>query len=155
MLPESDTVAEAIRTRELSVVVDPFLTDTGRLATVVLPTTTLLEDDDLLGAYGHHYLGESRPVVPPPAGVKTDLEILQALAARVGLAEVMAGQRPAVEAAADRRDPGPPRHHPRRLRPGPRAQPAGGARAVRRSPVSHGQRQGEPGRRRGGAGGGA
>ncbi len=91
MLPQSDTVAEAIRTRELSVVVDPFLTDTGRLATVVLPTTTLLEDDDLLGAYGHHYLGESRPVVPPPPGVLTDLEIMQALAARLGLAEVMAG----------------------------------------------------------------
>jgi anaerobic selenocysteine-containing dehydrogenase len=91
MLPESHTVAEAIRTRELSVVVDPFLTDTGRLATVVLPTTTLLEDDDVLGAYGHHYLGESRPVVPPPPGVLSDLEIMQALAARVGLAEVMAG----------------------------------------------------------------
>jgi anaerobic selenocysteine-containing dehydrogenase len=91
MLPQSETVAEAVRTRELSVVVDPFLTDTGRLATVVLPTTTLLEDDDIMGAYGHHFVGESRPVVPPPPGVKTDLEIMQALAARLGLAEVMAG----------------------------------------------------------------
>jgi anaerobic selenocysteine-containing dehydrogenase len=91
MLPEADTVAEAVRTRELSVVVDPFLTDTARLATLVLPTTTLLEDDDLLGSYGHHHLAESRPVVPPPAGVMSDLEILQALAARVGLGEAMAG----------------------------------------------------------------
>ncbi len=91
MLPDSQTVAEAIRSRELSVVVDPFLTDTARLATVVLPTTTLLEDDDVMGAYGHHYLGESRPVVPPPPGVLSDLEIMQALAARVGLSEVMAG----------------------------------------------------------------
>jgi anaerobic selenocysteine-containing dehydrogenase len=91
MLPQSDTVAEAVRTRELSVVVDPFMTDTARLATVVLPTTTLLEDDDILGAYGHHYLGEAHPVVPPPADVKTDLEIIQALAARVGLGDVMAG----------------------------------------------------------------
>jgi anaerobic selenocysteine-containing dehydrogenase len=84
MLPQSQTVAQAIRSRELSVVVDPFLTDTARLATVVLPTTTLLEDDDLVGAYGHHYLGEVRPVVPPPDGVKTDLEILQALGQRLG-----------------------------------------------------------------------
>jgi anaerobic selenocysteine-containing dehydrogenase len=91
MLPQSDTVAEAIARCELSVVVDPFLTDTARLATLVLPTTTLLEDDDIVGAYGHHYLAETRPVVPPPPGVKTDLEILQAVAARVGLAEVMAG----------------------------------------------------------------
>ncbi|HEY0706965.1 MAG TPA: molybdopterin-dependent oxidoreductase, partial [Polyangia bacterium] len=91
MLPDSQQVAEAIATRELSVVVDPFLTDSARLATCVLPTTTLLEDDDLLGSYGHHFVGESRPVVAPPPGVRSDLEIMQALAARVGLAEVMAG----------------------------------------------------------------
>jgi anaerobic selenocysteine-containing dehydrogenase len=91
MLPDSAQVAEAVRTREFSVVVDPFLTDTARLATLVLPTTTLLEDDDIVGAYGHHYLGEVRPVVPPPAGVMTDLEIAQALAARVGLGDALAG----------------------------------------------------------------
>ncbi|HEY0714936.1 MAG TPA: molybdopterin-dependent oxidoreductase [Polyangia bacterium] len=91
MLPDAERVAEAIATRELSVVVDPFLTDSARLATCVLPTTTLLEDDDLLGSYGHHFVGESRPVVAPPAGVRTDLEIMQALAARVGLGDVMAG----------------------------------------------------------------
>lgn len=91
MLPQSQTVAEALASRELTVVVDAFLTDTAALATVVLPTTTLLEDDDLLGAYGHHMLGASRPVVPPPPGVKSDLQIMQALASRVGLAEVMAG----------------------------------------------------------------
>ena len=76
-----------------AVVVDPFLTDTARLATCVLPTTTLLEADDLLGAYGHHQLGEARPVVAPPPGVKSDLEIMQALAERVGLARRIGGQR--------------------------------------------------------------
>ena len=83
MLPDSATVAKALETRELVVVVDPFLTDTARRATVVFPTTTLVEDDDLLGAYGHHWLGASTPVVAPPAGVKTDLEIVQALAAEI------------------------------------------------------------------------
>ncbi|AUX42213.1 nitrate reductase [Sorangium cellulosum] len=91
MLPESETVAEALRTRELVVVVDAFLTDTARLAHLVLPTTTLLEADDLLGAYGHHYLGVARPVVPPPDGVKSDLEIMQELAGRVGLAGALDG----------------------------------------------------------------
>lgn len=91
MLPDARLVAEAIRTRELSVVVDPFLTDTGRLATVVLPTTTLLEDDDIVGAYGHHYVGEVRPVIPPPAAVKSDLQIMQGLAERVGLQAELAG----------------------------------------------------------------
>ncbi len=83
MLPDSATVARALETRELVVVVDPFLTDTARRATVVFPTTTLVEDDDLLGAYGNHWLGASTPVVPPPPGVKTDLEIVQALAAEI------------------------------------------------------------------------
>lgn len=91
MLPDSATVARAIESTEFVVAVDAFPTDTTRRASLVLPTTTLLEDDDLLGAYGHHYISASRPVVPAPDGVLTDLQILQGLAARVGLADVMAG----------------------------------------------------------------
>ncbi len=91
MLPESDTTVRALASRELVVVVDSVLTDTARLAHVVLPTTTLLEADDLLGAYGHHHIGVARPVVPPPPGVRSDLEIMQAMSARVGLGDVMAG----------------------------------------------------------------
>jgi len=90
MLPESRTVRRALLSRELTVVVDSFLTDTARAAHIVLPTTTMLEDDDLLGAYGHHWLAASHPVVPPPSGVKTDHEIVQALAGRVGLGEAFA-----------------------------------------------------------------
>jgi anaerobic selenocysteine-containing dehydrogenase len=93
MLPESLTVKRALETRELTVVVEQFLTDTAQAAHLVLPTTTMLEDDDLVGSYGHHWLGEVRPVAQRPAGVKTDYEILQALAARVGLGEEFA--RPA------------------------------------------------------------
>ena len=91
MLPESETTRSALRSREFVVVADAFLTDTAELADLVLPTTTLLEADDLLGAYGHHYLGVARPVVPPPPEVKSDLEIVQGLAARVGLSEQLAG----------------------------------------------------------------
>ena len=87
MLPESLTVKRALETRELTVVVDQFLTDSARAAHLVLPTTTMLEDDDLVGAYGHHWLGEVRPVAPRLAGVKTDYEIVQELAGRVGLGE--------------------------------------------------------------------
>ena len=91
MLPDADTVARALSSRELLIVVDPFLTDTARLAHLVLPSRTLLEDDDLIGAYGHHYIGASRPVVAAPPGVRSDLEIIQGLAARVGLGERFAG----------------------------------------------------------------
>lgn len=91
MLPESDTVARALASREMTVVVDSFMTDSARAAHLVLPTTTMLEDDDVVGAFGHHWLGGVRPVVPPPPGVRSDLEIIQALAARVGLGDELAG----------------------------------------------------------------
>ena len=91
MLPDSNAVAQALATRELVIVTDPFMTDTARLAHLILPTPTLLEDDDLVGAYGHHYIGASQPVVPPPPGVRSDLQIMQGLAARVGLGERFAG----------------------------------------------------------------
>jgi len=87
MLPDSNAVARALATREMTVVVDAFMTDTARQAHLVLPTTTMLEEDDLVGSYGHHYLGNVRRVVAPPAGVKSDYEILQALAPRLGLGE--------------------------------------------------------------------
>ncbi|MEI8258710.1 MAG: molybdopterin-dependent oxidoreductase, partial [Deltaproteobacteria bacterium] len=91
MLPESNTTVRALESREFVVVVDSFLTDTARLAHLVLPAVTLLESDDLVGAYGHHFLGVSRPVVDRPAEVRSDLEIMQGLAALVGLTDVMAG----------------------------------------------------------------
>src|SRR5690606_13124811 len=85
MLPDSAAVARAIEQVEFVVVADCLLTDTARRAHVVLPVPTLLEDDDLLGAYGHHWIGESRPVVPPPEGVRNETLLFQELARRVGL----------------------------------------------------------------------
>ncbi len=91
MLPDSARIAHALDTRELVVVVDSFVTDTAEHAHVVFPTTTLLEDDDILGSYGHHHVGISEPVVPRPTNVRSDLEIIQAIAQRVGLGELVAG----------------------------------------------------------------
>ncbi len=91
MLPDSHAVKRALESRDFVVVVDPFLTDTAKLATVVLPTTTLLEADDLLGAYGHHTLGVAKPVIAPPDGILSDVEIAHAIAQRVGLGEALAG----------------------------------------------------------------
>ena len=87
MLPDSETTAEALRTREFTVVVDPFLTDTAQCADLVLPTTTFLEEDDFVGAYGHHYLAEVHPVVAPPTDVLTDHEIVRELSRRLGMAD--------------------------------------------------------------------
>jgi anaerobic selenocysteine-containing dehydrogenase len=91
MLPESSTIDRALRSRDFVCVVDAWQTDTTRVATLVLPTTTLLEDDDLLGAYGHHYVGTSKPVVAPPPGARSDLQIMQELSRHVGLGGLLDG----------------------------------------------------------------
>jgi anaerobic selenocysteine-containing dehydrogenase len=86
MLPDAKNVAKALEAMEFLVVADCFLTDTAKRAHVVLPVPTLLEDSDLLGAYGHHWIAESRGVVPMPPGVRHEVHIFQDLARRLGLA---------------------------------------------------------------------
>jgi len=85
MLPDSNTVAKAIEQTEFVVVADCLMTDTARRADVVLPIPTLLEDSDLLGSYGHHWIAESQPVVAAPSGIRHEVRIFQDLAKRVGL----------------------------------------------------------------------
>ena len=84
MLPDSKTIARAFRDR-FTVVVDTFLTDTADCASLFIPTVTMLEDDDLIGAYGHHYINEMRPVIEPPENALTDYQILSEIAQRVNL----------------------------------------------------------------------
>jgi anaerobic selenocysteine-containing dehydrogenase len=91
MLPDSHTVAAALESRELVVVLEQFMTDTAERAQVVLPVTTMLEEHDLVGAFGNHYLTALQPVAARPSEVRTDLEIYQALAARLGFGDRLAG----------------------------------------------------------------
>ncbi len=84
MLPDSLRIQRALSER-FTVVVDSFMTDTAMVADVFLPTTTLLEDNDLIGAYGHHFISEATPVVKAAGQSKTDYGILQMLAPMVGV----------------------------------------------------------------------
>jgi anaerobic selenocysteine-containing dehydrogenase len=90
-LPDSNTVARALSSVDFLVVIDPFLTDTAELADVVLPTTTMLESHEILGAFGHPHVQMARPVTPPPPGILSDLEIYQQLAERMGIGGALAG----------------------------------------------------------------
>ena len=87
MLPDSQKMAEALRSREFTVVADPFMTDTAQCADLVLPTRMMLEEDDLVGSYGHHFVGRSKQVVDVPEDLLSDQDIFRELAKRVGLAD--------------------------------------------------------------------
>ena len=91
MLPDSKTVGEQLRQVDFTVVVDTHHTDTTACADLVLPTLTLVEDDDILGAYGNHYLKVSRPVIKPEGEARHELWIFQELARRVGLEGLLDG----------------------------------------------------------------
>lgn len=93
MLPDALAVRRALE-RMFVIVVDTHPTDTTDCADLVLPTLTLLEDDDVLGAYGNHYVRESRPAVAPAGQARHELWILQQLAARVGLPEALLAGSP-------------------------------------------------------------
>lgn len=85
MLADATTTRRAFERTEFVAVVDTHPTDTTDVAHVVFPCPTLLEDEDLLGAYGNHWLRASQPAIAPPPGVRHELAILGGLAERLGL----------------------------------------------------------------------
>ncbi len=84
--PDAKALREAFARVETRVVVDGFWTETARRATVVLPTTLWLEEEDLVGSYWHRGVGAVRRMVDPPEGCRSDFEIAREVAARLGVA---------------------------------------------------------------------
>ena len=91
MLPDSERVARVLKAVDFTVVVDTHWTDTCAVADLVLPTLTLVEDEDIMGAYGNPYLRSSQPVVAPVGEARHELWIHQELANRLGFGELLSG----------------------------------------------------------------
>lgn len=89
--PNSNKVIKAINKLEFVVVVDSFLTDTAELADIFLPTTTFLEEEDIVVSWGHNWIGPVNKAIEPLGESKSDLHIVQELAQRIGLGTEMAG----------------------------------------------------------------
>jgi anaerobic selenocysteine-containing dehydrogenase len=83
--PQTLAVRQAFEKLDFCVVVDQFLTDTARMADLVLPAKTLFEQSDVIGAYWHSYLQLKQKVLEPPGEVKPESEIYRELALRLGL----------------------------------------------------------------------
>ena len=83
--PETGKVREAFRALDFRVVVDERLTDTAREADLVLPSKSLFEQTDVIGAYWHPYLQIRQKLMEPPSAVKPETELYWLLAQRLGL----------------------------------------------------------------------
>ena len=89
--PNSLRVAQAFAKLDFLVVVDTVLTDTTDYAHLFLPTTTFLEEEDMLVSWGHNIIGGVNQVIEPVGEARSDLWIYQQLAERLGFGEGMAG----------------------------------------------------------------
>jgi anaerobic selenocysteine-containing dehydrogenase len=84
--PDQERVLAGLAREDLFVVVlEQFMTDTARLADVVLPATTQLEHRDVLFSWGHHYVTWNEPAIEPLGEAKPNTETFRLLAARLGL----------------------------------------------------------------------
>lgn len=63
------------------------MTDTARMADIILPGASFLEVKDLYRAYGHNCIQLAEPVIPPVGRSRSTLAIFQDLAGRMGFAE--------------------------------------------------------------------
>jgi anaerobic selenocysteine-containing dehydrogenase len=87
-VPDQNRVLTGLQKEDLfTVVYDQVLTDTARLADVVLPATTFLENYDIAKGYGPISLQLVRPVIEPVGEARPNPEVFSDLASRLGLAE--------------------------------------------------------------------
>ncbi len=89
--PNSYRVIQGLKNLDFVVVVDHFMTDTADLAHIFLPTTTFLEEEDVVVSWGHNWVGPVNKAIEPLGECKSDLHIAQELAGRLGLSNEMAG----------------------------------------------------------------
>ncbi|RJK96847.1 molybdopterin oxidoreductase family protein [Vallicoccus soli] len=81
--PDARRVEQRLDALDLLVVTDLVLSETARRADVVLPTTQWAEEDGTMTNLEGRVLRRRRALDPPP-GVRSELEVLAELAARLG-----------------------------------------------------------------------
>jgi anaerobic selenocysteine-containing dehydrogenase len=83
--PDSNKVRRGFLRDDLFVCVhEQFMTETAALADIVLPATMFLEHDDLYQAGGHSHIQIGAKLVEPPGECRSNHEVLQGLAGRLG-----------------------------------------------------------------------
>jgi anaerobic selenocysteine-containing dehydrogenase len=83
--PDQNKVKQGFAREDLFVCVhEQFMTETAKMADVVLPATTFLEHDDIYRGGGHQYIILGPKLVEPPGECRNNHEVLAGLAKRLG-----------------------------------------------------------------------
>jgi formate dehydrogenase alpha subunit len=82
--PDVNKTTAALEALDFLVVQDIFLTETARLADVVLPGATFLEKEGTFTNTDRR-VQRVRAAFPPPSGARSDLETIQEVSRRIGL----------------------------------------------------------------------
>jgi anaerobic selenocysteine-containing dehydrogenase len=67
---------------------EQFMTDTAKLADVVLPATMFMEHDDIYRGGGHQHIMLGPKLIEPPHGPRTNHFVIEELAKRLGVAHM-------------------------------------------------------------------
>lgn len=81
--PDSHRIARAFDSVDFKVVVDAFMNDTAQRADLILPSTLMLEQEDIIGSYLHEYVQHVQPALNPPAEARSDMWILSEIGKRL------------------------------------------------------------------------
>jgi anaerobic selenocysteine-containing dehydrogenase len=83
--PEQELVKQGFARDDLFVCVhEQFMTETARMADVVIPATMFLEHDDVYTSGGHQHIQFGPKLVDPPGECRSNHDVLVGLAERVG-----------------------------------------------------------------------
>ncbi|WFD10617.1 molybdopterin-containing oxidoreductase family protein [Tepidibacter hydrothermalis] len=82
--PNANKVTEALKSLELLVVRELFMSETAELADYILPAASYLERSELHGHGGFQVIGLTKKVVEPEEGIQDEYQFLHDLAHRLG-----------------------------------------------------------------------
>jgi anaerobic selenocysteine-containing dehydrogenase len=83
--PDQETVKRGFAREDLFVCVhEQFMTDTAKMADVVLPATMFVEHDDMYTAGGSQYILFGPKLIDPPGECRSNHDVICALAKRLG-----------------------------------------------------------------------
>ncbi|MDX1707160.1 MAG: molybdopterin-dependent oxidoreductase [Desulfobacterales bacterium] len=76
-------IKKAFAKVDFKVVAEAFMTDTAQCADLVLPSTLIMEQEDIIGSYLHEQVQYVCPALAPPAEARDDYWIIRQVARRL------------------------------------------------------------------------